>query len=209
MATRTYINRDLSALKQVLESIGFFDSVEYDDAQSPTKIVLKDADNNTLAEMTLNGITVYVSASESKAVTFSGTRTQAIVAYWCGNGALITYEEDATNPYHAYVMISKTNDDKVAFVFSGTVENPRSKALCTLYCIAWGDDAPIAKYENLAATAHRQTVLMPFPTNSPASHTVSAFFTAYGNYFTNEYLEFTLNDEPYFTNGYWVLKDSD
>ena len=200
--TTTYINGDLTKLKTVLESLDFFSSVALDNDSNPTTVTVKDADNNTLAVFSSDGITAYASASAYKVTSWSSY--VMAYAYSCPNGVIIKLTH--YQGYHAYIMVTKTNNDTVAFVASAS-STSFITAQKTYTCVAWGDVEPLDTISNVSSYSHEQTLLIPFLTNSADSFTVDAFFTMFGSYYSMEYLDFILNSKKYFTVGCWAMRD--
>lgn len=210
--TKTYIGGDLSILKTVLEDSGLFDSVSI----SEDVITCKDADNNTLFkfEAITNGhkVTAYASASVSKYASYTsnvgGANPSPRNAYSCTNGVMIEYFTDTTTRNNACIVITKTNNDEIAIVFSESLTTG-SSAFTSLYAVAWGDTAPISAYTT-AANAQNQTMLVPFSTNANEglqSYTPNAGFMISGQLYSLGYGKATIGSDKYITNGYWAIKD--
>ena len=204
MAVTTYLNGDITKLKDILESLHFFGSVTYDDDTTPTSITVKDSDNNTLAVFSTYGITAYASASVSKETSWAGY--VMTYAYSCPNGVIINYTH--YQGYYAYVMVTKASNGAVAFVASSSSNN-FINAQKTFTCVAWGDTEPLDTFSNISNFQSRQTILVPFPTNSASNHTTNAFFTMFGPYYAIAYMEFTLDGQKYFTTGCWAIRDDE
>lgn len=200
--TTTYINGDITKLKTVLESLDFFDSVAYDDDTTPTTVTVKDADNNTLAVFSTYGITAYASASAYKETSWAAY--VMAYAYSCPNGVIIKLTH--YQGYYAYIMVTKTNAGTIAFVASAS-NTSFITAMKTFTCVAWGDNDQLDTVSNVSNFSHQQTILVPFPTNSAANHTVNAFYAQYAPFYSMGYLEFTLGGQNYFTTGFWVIRD--
>lgn len=201
--TTTYINGDITKLKNVLESLNFFDSVTYDDNSNPTTVTVKDSNNHTLAVFSTYGVTAYASASVSKETSWAGYIMS--YAYSCPNGVIIKLTH--YQGYYAYIMVTKASNGAVAFVAS-TSNMDFITAQKTFTCVAWGDGDQLDTISNVSTFSNQQTILVTFPTNSASNNTPNAFFTMFGSYYTMQYLKFTLGVQNYFTVGCWVIRDT-
>ena len=208
--TRTYINGDTSTLASFLESSGLFASVT---TESST-VTCKDADDNTLLTITKNSsgdtITAYASSSVSKSATYytSSYNTYFIEGFACANGVILRYGATGTTSYNACLLITKTNNNKTAIVFSSSMTTIPA-AYTSFYAVAWGDTAPISAYTT-AANAQNQTMLVPFSTNANEglqSYTPNAGFMISGQLYSLGYGKATIGSGTYITNGYWAIKD--
>lgn len=197
--TRTVINNDYSALQSFLQSSGLFGSVEL----GTDAVTMKDADGNTLATIgTGITITAYSNATTSASATYYYNVSQTIgYGYKCANGVLLSVT--ASGGKSAYILIAKTNNNKVAFVFSNAWN-----ANTVFYCVAWGD-ADVSTF-TVTTKASGQTLMCPFCTNAnmgETSYTPNAFWLPFGQYYNIGYGTLTMNGVNYLTNGYWCIKD--
>ena len=209
--TKTAINNDYSTLQSFLQSSGLFASVEL----GTDAVTMKDADGNTLATISDNSgsaqITAYADASNSVAGNYS-TNGRPQYAYKCTNGIMLqifnpTPGSGNTN-WKATILIAKTNNNKIAFIFSKDLKQDFSN-LTEYYCVAWGDD--VISINTFTAKTLEQTLMCPFCTNATMgeqSYTPNAFWLPFGQYYNMGYGKLTDDGTTYLTNGYWCIKDT-
>lgn len=207
----TYIGGDTNTLKSFLEDSGLFDSVTI----SGDVITIADADSNTLATFDgSNGLTLtaYSDATHSASRAWSGANYGARIGYKCANGVLILVSGLSSGyyGYWAHILISKTNNNKVAFVFSSNDTAAGDSNFKNFYSVAWGDSASISS-RTMTPNDSTQTQLVPFLTTADvgdASYTPKAFFLLYGQFYSMGYGKLNIENVTYLTNGYWAIKDS-
>lgn len=171
-------------------------------------ITCTDADGNTL--LTISGTsTIVLNAYKSASNVFTVSRAGVGACDYCtacANGAFIVWRQaTAGNPMQQALLITKTNNDKTALVFSGAANYAGN-----VYCVAWGDAMPnnVRAYTPLTAN---QTQLVPFCTDTAlgdVSYTPNAFYMPIGQYFTAGFGALTIDGVTYMTNGYWAIKDA-
>ena len=199
--TKTTINGDYSALQSFLQSSGLFGSVEL----GTDAVTMKDSDGNTIATIE-TGLTfrAYINASTSASVSYFNNG-YVLYGYKCTSGVLLFVT--GTSGYQAHILISKTNNNKVAFVFSSQHSSSES-SYTKYYCAAWGDDD--TSTFTFTGKASEQSLMCPFCTNAimgETSYTPNAFWMPFGQYYNMGYGELTMNGVTYLTNGYWCIKD--
>ena len=204
--TKTDINGDFSVLQSFLQSTGFFDTVEL----GTNTVTMKDAGGNTLATIDGATITVYANASNSANYNYTTNSPAVKDGYKCANGILLKFAPltGAYQDKQAHVLITKTNNNKIAFIFSNTSNNNTGAPYTNYQCIAWGDTDIAAN--TYTAKAGEQTLLCPFCTNATLgepSYTPNAFWIPFGQNYSMGYGTLAMNGVTYLTNGYWCIKD--
>lgn len=206
--TRTVINNDYSALQSFLQSSGLFGSVELGE----NTVTMKDGDGNILSVISDNSgsaqITAYADVSNSASGDYS-INGHIQYAYKCSNGILLRiFNPNSGNmQWKATILITKTNNNKIAYIFSKVLLNTTSN-LTNYYCVAWGDDG--TSDFTFTAKEAEQTLMCPFCTNAnmgEQSYTPNAFWLPFGQYYNMGYGTLTMNGVTYLTNGYWCIKD--
>lgn len=200
--TKTTINGDYSALQSFLQASGLFGSVEL----GTDAVTMKDADGNTIATIEI-GLTIraYINASTSASVSYFNNG-YVLYGYKCTNGVLLFVT--GTSGYKAHILISKTNNDKVAFIFSSAHSNTEV-SYTTYYCVVWGDTE--TSTFSFTKKSVEQTLMCAFATNAAfgtVSYTPNAFWLPFGQYYNSEYGIITIGGVNYLTNGYWCIKDA-
>ena len=200
--TKTTINGDFSVLQSFLQSSGLFNSVEL----GTGIVTMKDGDGNTLATIE-TGLTIraYIDSSTSASVSYFNS---GYILYGCNctNGVLLFVT--GTSGYQGHILISKTNNNKVAFVFS-SAHSVSPNPYTTYYCVAWGDDD--TSTFTFTGKASEQSLMCPFCTNAimgETSYTPNAFWMPFGQYYNMGYGKLTDDGTTYLTNGYWCIKDT-
>ena len=202
------INNQISGLRECLEFSRLFGSVE--DGADTNSIDCFDGDGNKLASFTLTNSSIvvraYVNAQTYKQVSVSLSTYPSTVKYGyvCANGVLF----GGTGSYPYPVAIAKTNNGKVAVIFS---KNPYSGAGAyeSYYSVTWGDAAEIIEF-SYKSDARNQTVIVPFATGcmpGEVSYTPYAGYLPSGQYYNMGYGKFKLDGAMYITNGYWTIRD--
>lgn len=206
--TKTTINGDYSALQSFLQSSGLFGSVELGE----NAVTMNDGDGNTLATLANSGagsiFTAYANASNSAQGNYVNGG-QVISAYKCTTGVVLELTVLSNTSYKACVAITKTNNNKIAFVFTTTLGNNAAAVFQNYHCVAWGDSTISANA--FTGKASEQTLMCPFCTNAnmgDTSYTPNAFWLPFGQYYNMGYGTLTMNGVTYLTNGYWCIKDA-
>ena len=218
MITRTDINGDITALKAALETLvpDFFASVEYDDAESPTTVICKDSDGNTIftAAYTAGGsatYTAYKNATTSVACSSTHATARPLYFYKVGNNSAAIQ-----CPNYHFVWISKTNTAVVGFVIPDTFATGNTNHYAKNNVACWGDDP---------ALDSPLTITGGTSSEMEGNHTQFVQIPLHGTYNENIYLpkafffpmvqegmrgvvqELTTDDGTYLTNGYIALLD--
>jgi hypothetical protein len=132
----------------------------------------------------------------------------------CDNGFMFSCQVVASNGYSRYfsALFAKTNNDKVAVIFSGDNKASATGALIEgLIHVAFGDSATIATTTTFTPEAGQQTSLTAWKTNSnpgTVSYTPKAFYLDMHSGYDSGMGKFILNGEEYITNGYWAISCS-
>ena len=206
--SKVFINKDRQALTDFLNASGLFGEVTL----SNSNINCYDADNNLLAVITIPAVTLYWNETDSFTITL-GNQNGVDYAYACANGVMLSVK---TGNYWAYIMISKTNNDRVAFIVSYTSGNGASDLtpVTKLFAVAWGDQGgpTVSNDFRFTPNVREQTVLVPFTTYSAygvLSYTPKAgYFPVSQNYNTGDG-RILLDGKSYISNGYWAIRDEE
>lgn len=216
--TKKFINADQSKLKAFLEETGFFGSVTVDSSNS-SFLDLYDDDDNLLCKISPTMCMLYWddNASHHLDITLATGASNGGVtyAYSCPNGIMLACHQNQN--YNSYIMVTKTNNDKLAFIVSYTGSSESSgDHVKNFFPIAWGDDGTLAHpsgsvYNQFTITPNtrNQTQITPFVTYAEEgmSYTPNAgWFSASQNYSTGDG-KITTDDGVYISNGYWCIKD--
>lgn len=209
MITRDYLNsNDMSLLAEWMQSHlipNFFDDIEYDNVGFT--ITCK-YDGNTLLTISkpnatgTHTITAYKSVTVSDSITNVASRVS--YACNCENGALITF--DTTGG----LLITKTNQDKVAFVFS-YYNNPNVWRQTGIKRVAWGDTT-LNTGLGFTPINSNQVNMVPFTTFCPygeTSFTPYAFWLQESDSRYEVPMKCIINGKQYLSNGYWAILDED
>ena len=109
-------------------------------------------------------------------------------------------------------LFTKTNNDKVAVIFSAENKSTAIAALIeALNHVAFGDSETIATTTTFTPEAGHQTSLTAWKTNPDpgvASYTPKAFYLDMHSGYSSGFGKFILNGEEYITNGYWAISCS-
>ena len=209
MITRDYLNsNDISLLAEWMQSHlipNFFDDIEYDNVGFT--ITCK-YDGNTLLTISkpnttgIHTITAYKSVTVSDSIT-TGTST---VSYACNceNGALITFGTASG------LLITKTNQDKVAVVFSTNNSQNRWKYE-NIKRVAWGDTT-LNTGLTFTPINSNQVHMVQFTTYCPygeTSFTPYAFWLLESDSRYDIPMKCIINGKQYLSNGYWAILDVD
>lgn len=190
-----------------------FGSVTY----ANSKITATDKDGNTAFEFIYNDnypiIRAYRSASsyvDSDYVVGANNSTFNLIM--CDNGIIIDFTYYFNGNCKGGILISKTNNDKLAIVFtrggSGVTTDYVYKQLKH---VALGDSTTLASTTTFTPESAAQTVLTPFATNAnigDVSYTPDAFYMPMHSAYIAGMGKFSLGGDTYITNGYWAVRDS-
>lgn len=218
MIVRTDINGSIATLKAALETLvpDFFASVEYDDAESPTTTICKDADGNTVftAQYTAGSSATYTAyKNAATSITVNGTPSLARPLYF--------YKVGDSNaaiqcPNNHFVVISKTNASGVGFVIPDTFATGTGTHYARNVVACWGDDPALDSYLTITGSTGSTMI---------GNHTLFVPIPMHGTYNQNIYLpkafflpmtqdgmrgvvqELTADEGTYLTNGYVALLD--
>ena len=216
--TKKFINADQSKLKAFLEETGFFGSVTVDSSDS-SFLDLYDDDDNLLCMLSKEKCRLYWDDSTDylEITLATGASNGGVTyAYSCPNGIMLACHQNQN--YNAYIMITMTNNNKIAFIVSYTGSSGSTGAHVKMcFPIAWGDDGTLAhpsgsSYNQFEITTNvrNQSQITPFVTyaeEGTLSYTPNAgWFSASQNYGTGDG-KITTDDGVYISNGYWCIKD--
>lgn len=210
MITRDYLNsNDMSLLAEWMQSHlipNFFDDIEYDNVGFT--ITCK-YDGNTLLTISKTSATGTHTITAYKSVTVSDniTNVASRVSYACNceNGALILFDTSGG------ILITKTNQDKVAFVFSSNVNNPNSWRQAGIKRVAWGDTTLNTTF-GFTPINSNQVHMVSFTTYCPygeTSFTPYAFWLLESDSRYDTPMKCIINGKQYLSNGYWAILDGD
>ena len=211
MATYTYINGDLSALADILEDSGYFDTVTYD-AQGGNYVITCKIGTQTVFEFKkiisnqYYDINVYgvvpsftTSVSGNTASVYRPTAT-----YECSGGISIVCG-------YGRVVITKNQRGETMVVFNSTYSSQSSTAenMATIGAIAYTDASTFANYKVNTNTSS-QTLLIPICSCAAfdtESYTTTVLLSAYKQFTTVGFL--TYNNKRYFFDGYFATEDTE
>lgn len=223
--TRTDINGDIAALKAALETLvpDFFASVEYDDAESPTTVICKDADENTIFEYYIGGPNVFGMKAYKNAETYvgvaqaTGTTWKPLYFYKVGsNGAVIQL------PNSLFIIIAKTNTGKTGFALYPQLFTTAAQTITVVASACWGDDPALSNWILICGSGSGTSATS---TLSIGNHTLFVPVPMHGTYEQNIFLpkaffipmaqdgmrgvvrELSTDSGTYLTNGYVALLD--
>lgn len=188
----------IDTLADFLETTGYFGDVMYESST----VTCKDSDGNILAKFENGKATAYINDTTSVGKQFSQVYVRA--AYTCSNGIIIEYGSSSYQTM--YVLITKTNNDKIAFIIPNTLVVGGNSQV---YCVAWGDEN--ANIFTHGTNAANQTIMMPFGTRSvlgTPSYTPYAYTITYGQYYNSGVGSISIDGTVFLTNGYWAIKDA-
>lgn len=140
----------LAAMLEFLQPMvadGFFDSVAYDDAESPSKIVCTQ-DGETILEMTVNGtswtFTPYTASGTAAqgSHVYSGRSLETV--FRCSGGAYFLSVSLSSQKYS--FIIAKTSAGKTGFILANQSTNFNLAADIVYYPVCFGDDTTLGLY---------------------------------------------------------------
>ena len=189
----------------------YFSSVTYTDGVTQGF----DEDGNKILEIgSTGGIYSYSSANSyqswtSETYSLIGARTINLIA--CDNGILFenSYSGSGGNG-KIMVAITKTNNDKTAFIFSGNSSSTVSGYYTGLRHVAWGDNDTVTSTTTFTPENGMQTVLVPFVTNADiesVSYTPDAFWISMNFNYNMGIGKFRMGGDMFISNGYWAVRD--
>lgn len=138
--TSVTLNGQLAALHDALEQLvpGFFASVEYDAEESPTAVLCKDGDGNTLFKVERNSsgakYTVYKDAETYVEASLNTSYMNFKYFYKVGNNGGVIVTSNGAN----FVVIAKTNTGGVGFAMNHASTGTNKPYQAVIGC--WGDD---------------------------------------------------------------------
>lgn len=188
----------------------YFASVTYTDS----KIQGFDEDGNKILEIgSTGGIYAYSSANSYQSWTsdFSLIGASTINLIACDNGIL--FENTYTGSGYTgkiMVAITKTNNGKTAFIFSGNSSSAVRGYYTELRHVAWGDNDTVTSTTTFTPENGMQTVLVPFVTNADiesVSYTPDAFWISMNFNYNMGIGKFRMGGDMFISNGYWAVRD--
>lgn len=203
-----------NAVPNIFKSVAYADGV----------LTATDADDNTVLE--INGGTGAGNSAFFRAYRASGNYigyrlnmipnpgTPTIEIIGCDNGFMFSCGVVSSTGYGRFfsALFTKTNNDKVAVIFSAENQNTAIAALTeSLNHVAFGDSATISTTTTFTPESAQQTVLTPFATNADVgdvSYTPNAYYMPMHSNYTSGVGKFYLGMDHYITNGYWAIKDN-
>lgn len=235
MATVTYVNNDYEVLAQAMQQLvtmGYFDSVEYDSENDA--VVCKDADENAVLTLAKNSTNSYITdvsfrldsgTVKTHALSWRPTQSGAagMIGYiWiCSNGAYISASTVSNTSGYAFIIISKTNNDKVGVLFSYN-SSSYTAATHRLVIKSWATDDDSVQADNAftigTPTIRNQETLFNIPTSASLNHAPSYFPDVYAE-FTSQYsytdntgtppVSAAVDGKNYLWVGYYMLADEE
>ena len=168
----TYPTTLAEMLSFLLPSVqdGLFDSVSYDDDDSPTKIVCTQ-NGNVILEITVNEssqftFTPYIAEGSAADVAHSAF-FKIDEAFRCSGGIYFRSNAQGSPIYYYRFAIAKTRTGKTAFVhcFNYNVE---SSAYCQLFISSFGDNPELPMYNGFLiavnlGSVYDRTILSQLP----------------------------------------------
>lgn len=225
MAKYTYINGDLSALADILDESGYFDTVTYNGntGDSSTKYSITCTINgntvfwyqglanydsgsaisiNTAYNIKVYGVTLSfvsnIGGSSNLAWTYFPSRV-----YECSGGIAIVCS-------YGRIVITKNQRGETTVIFNtGTSSSSSNEAMATVGTIAYTDASTFANYKVNTNTSS-QTLLIPICSCAAfdtESYTTTVLIAAYKQFTTVGFL--TYNNKRYFFDGYFATEDTE
>lgn len=187
-----------------------FGSVTY----ANNKITATDKDGNTAFEFIYNNnypiIRAYSSASsyvDSDYVIGANNSTFNLIM--CDNGVIIDFAYNFNGNCKGGILIAKTNNDKLAFVFSrGGSGVTTDYAYKQLKHVALGDSTTMSTTTTFTPESGQQTNFCTFCTNADimdVSYTPKAFYLPMHSAYNSGIGKFLSGGKVYITNGYWAI----
>lgn len=127
---------------------GLFDSVAYDDADTPTKIVCTQG-GNTILEITASGsiFTFNPYVADGIAATGRGMTTPLSSCFRCKGGVYFISNLKGAPEYYYRFVIAKTSSGKTGFIKLSNVQ-VNTEAALRLYPTCYGDNTSLNIYTN-------------------------------------------------------------
>lgn len=224
MITKTYINNDMTVLKNFLEQLvpEYFASVEYD---ADRTVTVKDSDGNTIFKIAKHKNGTSLDGYDVTAYNHLGTGAQAV--YWYGtsnyghmyygykaaNGALIPINPSNTSTVEISrsILITKNQNGETVFVYSYSTSSQSvgDIHLTDVCAVTWNDASPLTRFA-FSTNTKNQTLFVPFPTvadSGEISYTPNAGYFAAGQNYSMGMGSIIMDGYVYLTNGYWAIKD--
>lgn len=129
----------------------------------------------------------------------------------CDNGFMFSCGVVASNGYgrHISALFTKTNNDKVAVIFSAENKATATAALTEgLIHVAFGDSATMSTTTTFTPESAQQTIMCGFGTNADitdVSYTPKAFYMPMHSAYNQGIGKFLCGGKVYITNGYWCI----
>ena len=130
----------------------------------------------------------------------------------CDNGLIIDFQYEWNATRGQGILISPTNNEKLAVIFSpgGEVPTTANYRYTQLRHVALGDSSTLASTTTFTPESAAQTVLTPFATNAnigDVSYTPDAFYMPMHSAYSAGLGKFSLGSDIFITNGYWCIRD--
>lgn len=216
--TRTDINGDITELKSALETLipDFFATVELDDAESPTTVICKDTDGNTLFTAT------YIAGSSATYTAYKNATTSISSSATTLNARqLYFYRVGESNaaiqcPNGDFIVISKTNTSGVGFVIPDNFVTTQSAHFVKNSVACWGDDPALDSSLTITGSSGSTMIgnhclLVPIPLHGVYGtpyYLPHAFFLPMAqDGMRGVVQELSTDSGTYLTNGYVALLD--
>lgn len=137
---------------------------------------------------------------------FSGT----IDIIKCDNGIIIDTKYRYNTDRKFGVLISPTNNDELAIIFSygGTTTTSSNYLYTQLQHVAFGDSATMSTTTTFTPESGQQTNFCKFCTNADitdVSYTPKAFYLSMHSTYNSGIGKFLSGGKVYITNGYWAI----
>lgn len=207
MAKYTYINGSLSALADILEESGYFDTVTYD---SVNDVLECSIDGNTVFRYAMGtyGYVIYVCGIIASFQSAIGASTYRLTyypnyVYECTGGISIVCG-------YGRIVITKNQRDETTVIFNtGRSSSSTNEAMATIGAIAYTDSSTFENYKVNTNTSS-QTLLIPICSCAAfdtESYTTTVLIAAYKQFTTVGFL--TYNNKRYFFDGYFATEDTE
>lgn len=196
-----------------------FKSVSYDSEADTASAT--DADDNVVLEIkngsdghfrAYRGESNYLEIELTAFPSTSTAESQVIQIIGCGNGLIIDMKVGTRqgSAFGFAIMISKTNNDKIAIVFPSAASFTANEQYTkNLQHVAFGDSATMSTTTTFTPETAQQTTLCPFGTNADvgtASYTTDAYYIPMGQNYSSGLAQFSIGNDHFIVNGYWAIR---
>lgn len=207
MAKYTYINGDLSALADILDESGYFDTVTYD---SVNDVLECSIDGNTVFRyaMGMYGYDIYVCGIIASFQSAIGASTYRLTyypnyVYECTGGISIVCG-------YGRIVITKNQRGETTVIFNtGKSSSSANEAMATIGAIAYTDRSTFSTCK-VNTNISSQTLLVPICSCAAfdtESFTEAVQLSAYKQFTTIGFI--TYNNKRYFFDGYFAIEDAE